>query len=222
MCHIKSFLVTHNYVYKYTCLVYKIFTYSINHGADKAKALLQAYNDDGKGPLEYAAESGDINCIELLIRRGLSPYQVHADTRESLLHIAVKNHRIDVVQFLLSIGCDYNLKDGMSLTIFQYPALKQDVELARIIHKFVRNKKLSSCFSKADHLNGTNKSDVDKLGYKDSRGRTRSHAVNRVCPSRIEYCLIYAAITLGYLIVTIVVPFWGWFPLLAASGGAFL
>ena len=73
-------------------------------------------------------EAGDLNSVEFLIRKGLSPFRALKDG-QTLLHIALSRHRIDIALFLLDIGCDPYCKDGHGVMAVQYHSLQQDREL---------------------------------------------------------------------------------------------
>ena len=87
------------------------FVYSFVHdgyGPQVTFELLSTTDRDGKSVLHWAADLGDVNMTEYLIRRGLDPNNTDAYGR-SALHAAVKNGRVDATRFLVRCGC-YPLK----------------------------------------------------------------------------------------------------------------
>lgn len=88
-------------------------------GTSTATQMLHAIDNSGNGLLELAAEAGDVNLTEYLLRKGLNPYRAHPDTGTTPLHIAVSRHRLELSRFLLSCGCNPHAKDTKGVTPLQ-------------------------------------------------------------------------------------------------------
>ena len=91
------------------------FVYSFVHdgyGPQVTFELLSTTDRDGKSVLHWAADLGDVNMSEYLIRRGLDPNNTDAYGRTAL-HAAVKNGRVDATRFLVRCGC-YPLKPDLN------------------------------------------------------------------------------------------------------------
>jgi len=72
-------------------------------GSQRSFELLSQRDNEGYGPLEWAADAGDVNIIEFLLRRGLDPFSVDRAGRGPL-HWAVKSHRVAAARFLVLCG----------------------------------------------------------------------------------------------------------------------
>ena len=91
------------------------FVYTFVHdgyGPQVTFELLSTIDRDGKSVLHWAADLGDVNMTEYLIRRGLDPNNTDSYGR-SALHAAVKNGRVDATRFLVRCGC-YPLKPDLN------------------------------------------------------------------------------------------------------------
>jgi hypothetical protein len=58
--------------------------YSNSHGAHIAQELMAAPDSEGHTPLEWAADSGDVNITEFFMRKGMSPFRRDAMNRTAL------------------------------------------------------------------------------------------------------------------------------------------
>ena len=81
------------------------------------------------GLVEHAAQAGDVNIMEFLIRKGLNICRVHPTTGQTPLHMAVSRHRLELARFLLSCGCSPYILDKDGLSVLQYHNLRQDSSL---------------------------------------------------------------------------------------------
>eukprot|EP01041_Mallomonas_annulata_P012445 gene12445-26184_t len=102
----------------------------LNDGENHMNALLQQRDNDGRNVLDWAAYVGDVNCIELLIRRGISPVAVSIFNRGAL-YWSVKNGHVAATRFLIQIGCDVHQKDvhgqnPLHLAYSNYHSTKSD------------------------------------------------------------------------------------------------
>jgi hypothetical protein len=55
--------------------------------------------------LDWAADAGEVNIIEYLIRRNINPLRTNYNGRTAL-HIAAKYNRLEAARFLVKCGCD--------------------------------------------------------------------------------------------------------------------
>jgi ankyrin repeat protein len=115
-------------------------------GAEKAKEMLHAVDKDGNGLIEYAADAGDVNITEYLVRKGLNPFRVHPDTGSTPLHLAVAHHRMELMSFLLHCGANPHIADKKGVTAFQHHALQQDPVLRAALMSHPR---VTSCCTQA-------------------------------------------------------------------------
>lgn len=198
VCVKHSQLWTLNYLHHHICSVI---------GSEKAVEMLHAVDKDGNGLLECAAEAGDINVMEFLIRKGLNPYCPQSETKSTILHIAVSYHRMELTAFLLDIGCDINIKDEKGKTPLDLHAVTQDPALKTIILR----KRKTAC------PRHTPSDPEDKTFHvKDSKGR--SFAIQCPVRSNFFHLCLYSMAICCLLLLPIAVPFWAYFPLVGALG----
>jgi ankyrin repeat protein len=114
--------------------------------------MLHAVDKDGNGLIGYAADAGDVNVMEYLIRKGLDPLRPHAETGLSPLHVAVAHHRLELARFLLSCGASPHAPDAKGQTVLQLHALQQDpvLKAALYSHRGVSKCGLSCLSTKND------------------------------------------------------------------------
>jgi len=226
-----------------------LFTHiSKQHGQSAALELLACLDNEGHSALDWAADAGNVNILEYLIRKGLNPLRVDSHKRSPLFW-AVKARRLRAVRFLLRCGCDPLEKDdkGQCCTRlarllrswdvlaelnahvrrsrsrrccrFVMPpaedALGQLAEVAHVREQYLANER--SCVLIEPPLVSSNSS-VDS-GFADCMysGPSRSHAIYRAKPSRLGHALTYWLLVLVYWLLAIVVPCYGWLPLVLVS-----
>lgn len=87
------------------------------YGREKALELLKAKDVEFHGVFDWAADSGDINTMEWLLRKGINP-QEHDDLGRGALYWATKSRQVNAVRLLVfACGCDphtTNTVDGTS------------------------------------------------------------------------------------------------------------
>ncbi len=100
------------------------------HGAVTADQLLRAKDNEGHTAMDWAADSGDINCVEYLLRRGVSPLGYDNKGRGPLFW-AVKSYRAQMAKFLVqACGCDPHFADTETgQTPYMIASKSNDVEL---------------------------------------------------------------------------------------------
>lgn len=105
---------------------------SASYGAHRAAQVLRAVDKEGHNALDWAADSGSINVIEYLVRRGLDPYRVDSSNRGPLFW-AVKAHRLAAARFLVQCGCDPHHSDSSGVSPMQLALSKADREMLRAL-----------------------------------------------------------------------------------------
>lgn len=103
--------------------------------------LLCATDFNSNNALDWAADTGDVNTMEYLIRKRLDPIRIDGEGR-SALHIAVKSGKLDAVRFLVKCGCDPYQLDTEKMSPIAIALDMQNRELVAIMKKEQRIKKL--------------------------------------------------------------------------------
>lgn len=102
---------------------------------------LHACDSDGHNCLDWAADSGTVNLIEYLIRRGMNPQRLDSCGRGPLFW-AVKSHRTDAVRFLLRCGCDPHATDSSGISPYSTAKERRDSDLLYLIAKESKKNRL--------------------------------------------------------------------------------
>jgi hypothetical protein len=199
-----------------------------NHGVEEVHRLLHARDINGWSALEWSVEAGDINTVEYLMKKGLNPSHLITQTQHNCLHLSILHHRVDVACFLLDVGVDHTAKDSEGRTPLQLHALTQDSELKDAIlnHPRVRSCCPRVCCQGGGGSQPALTHDVESglevvAAYRVEKNGTRSYAINRISPTRLSYLMIYASATFGLWLLSIVVPFYAYFPLVGLGGGGY-
>lgn len=101
--HIRYFTEVFYYV-----LESNVLCCSSSHGQQVAQDLLRSKDTEFHGVFDWAADSGDINMMEWLLRKGINP-QEHDDYGRGALYWATKSRQVDAVRLLIfACGCDPN------------------------------------------------------------------------------------------------------------------
>lgn len=110
---------------------------STRFGLARALEHLNAVNCEGVSALDMAAHSGDVNVIELLIRRGCD-LGLNRPDHCSPLYWAVRHNRYEAVRFLVLCGCNPCASDPRH----QSPQeLAEDERLPDILELLKRSRK---------------------------------------------------------------------------------
>ena len=89
------------------------FVFSVlyeGYGPQATSDFLSATDHEGHTALDWAADLGDVNIIEYLIRRNMDPNRTDPVGR-SALHAAVKSGKVEATRFLVKSGCDPAMQD---------------------------------------------------------------------------------------------------------------
>ena len=114
------------------CLHYVYATLSDRVSPDQTFELLSALDNYGHNALDWAAEAGDVNIIEYLVRKGLEPTRLDSNQR-SPLYWAARAGRVAAAQFLVRCGCDPLLEDNRGYCPYRVAAeLKNDELVAAL------------------------------------------------------------------------------------------
>ena len=87
-----------------------LFVFSTKYSLYRTYELLYADDGNGHNAMYWAADLGDVNIIEYLIRRNLDP-RIPDSIGVTPLHISSEKGKYDAVIFLIKCGCDPTLKD---------------------------------------------------------------------------------------------------------------
>lgn len=154
-----------------------------------------------------------------MIKKGLNPYHVVEKSKQNCLHIAISHHRVDVACFLLDIGVDYTLQDSIGKSALNHHALSQDSELKSAIMTHPRVRPFCrKTQSVPDLESGV---DVIPTYQLSSDGKRHSYAIKRITPTRFSYLMIYACVTAGAWLLSMVIPFYAYIPLIGLGGGGY-
>lgn len=107
---------------KQTALAYSTVTaegvtWLLDHGAD-----IEAEDQFSASPLVTRAAEGDLEIVDLLIKRGADP--IRAGSRHTPLCAAAANHRADVVALLLERGATLTETDPLGWTALDLAAIR--------------------------------------------------------------------------------------------------
>lgn len=106
--------------------------YSNLHGPQVAAELMSSLDLEGHNPLDCAAEAGNVNVIEFLIRRGLNPLRLDHMHRSGL-YWAVKANKPETARFLVLCGCDPHQKDIQEVSPFMIAQSMRDWNLLEVL-----------------------------------------------------------------------------------------
>ena len=95
--------------------------------------------------MHWAADSGDVNIIEYLIRKNLDP-TIPDSIGTTPLHVSAEKGNFDAVIFLIKCGCDPYLKDRNGETAISLARKSIDSNLLSAIKVESRTRKKSSTF----------------------------------------------------------------------------
>ena len=80
----------------------------------------------------HAVFRADLASVKMLVQNKADPYLLDKESR-SCLHIAAGNPDIGVIEFLVQIGCDVNLRTREGLTVLDLAIKNQNREIAQYL-----------------------------------------------------------------------------------------
>jgi ankyrin repeat protein len=99
----------------------------LNKGAD-----VNLKDDNGCSPLHLAAESADVDIVEILLDKGADINAKDDKSGSTALHHAARLGKIDIAELLISRGADINAKDNEGHTPL-YIAVNNDYKAAEML-----------------------------------------------------------------------------------------
>ena len=177
--------------------------------------------------IDWAADSGDVNVIEYLVRRGVDPLCSSSGKQRSLLALAVQSKRLHASIFLLASGCNPHAKDRADgLSAYDIAKAKGFTEILPYIDQFserfwhTRSQKRGfSCYTEIDEFGYSE--NVINPNHSRSSGRFRSHAVYRHNTPRISYSIFHSGLVFVAWLLTLCMPFYAWTFLGIVAAGLF-
>lgn len=168
--------------------------------------LMSSMDAEGKNPLDWAAEAGNINVLEFFIRRGLNPHRLDLLGR-TCLSWAVRANKVDAARFLVLCGCDPDLKDAQNTSPMLMAIAMKDKELvlALKVKSHVPKAIPDLEYGTIQHTDPTNNSN---LLYKRDGNKMRSVTIQAHNRQRTKYILIYAAFFLMLWLFSVFFPFY--------------
>ncbi len=159
-------------------------------------------------PLDWAADTGDVNQIEFLLRRGLDLQRVDVEGRSALFW-AVRSSRVAATRFLVRCGCDPHQADRSGQTPWEVARKAGNWELLEALNVFNSRTAIRSVL-----LSGDDDTPGIESTWLVARGRLsgpqRSLAIYRHCPSRMSYVLLYGLAVFAVWMLSLVIPFYIW------------
>jgi hypothetical protein len=183
---------------------------SNKHGSGAALVLLSQADVEDHTPLDWAADTGDVNQIEFLLRKGLDLHRVDVEGRGALFW-AVRSGRVEATRFLVRCGCDPHCIDRAGESPYSLGRKSNNSELISALNTVSFN--ASNGFPSIE-------TDIHKPvvvptwlagGYKsEASGPARSLAIYRHHPSRLSHVLIYGTVVFIIWMLSLVIPFYIW------------
>lgn len=175
---------------------------------------------ENHSPLDWAADTGNVNIMEFFIRKGLNPYRLDGMKR-SPLHWAVRNNRLSAARFLVLCGCspydvDVNQQSPMQLAINN--GNKELVGILKLYDK--SSTRLSEQNSNNVVITDPSKS-PSLFRIVGKKLNKRSHAIYRINTSEIGMALLFSVLVISLWLLCVVMPFYAWVILIAITAVGF-
>jgi len=196
------------------CMHFMYMTIRERYSSEAAFNLLNTLDSDGHSVLDWAADTGDVNCIENLIRRGIDPFRLDAQLRGPL-HWAVKSNRVHAAAFLVKCGCDPDKVDSEGVSPRMMAVKKKNTALVAAANEFTEAVWVS--VEKDWDAQGV----MGRCYWYDKDGTTRSKAITRINKSRLSFTLLYGTLVAIMWFAAICTPFYAWL-VVVAGGAAFI
>lgn len=176
------------------------------HGFQAAVELLTFLDNEGHSVLDWAADQGDVNLIEYLIRKGLNPFRVDPLGRGPLFW-AAKSQKIEAARFLLLCGCNPNQLDSTNQSPVSIAKFNGNIELIQILslsYPIIREIPLLN-----NAIIYTNVLYSIPMYY-HRKGEYRTNVIYHKNSSRLSMTLLYFAIFTSSWIFLAFFPFFSW------------
>lgn len=176
------------------------------HGPQITLECMSAVDAEGHNPLDWAAETGNINVMEFFIRRGLNPYKLDVVNR-GCLHWAVKNNHVDAARFLVLCGCDARQKDSYNVSPLSMAITMRDKALIRVLSMRSR---IPKSITEVDYgiIQHTDPSNNSNIMYVRRSDQMNSLAIYRKNPHSLGDVLGYALIFFILWLFPVFFPFY--------------
>lgn len=182
------------------------------HGVGVTLRLLSQADVEDHTPLDWAADTGDVNQLEFLLRQGLDLHRVDVEGRGALFW-AVRSSRVTAARFLVRCGCDPHQADRCGQTPWEIARKAGNWELLEALTVFSSDITTVSAPLSGDEESFPDKPDIQPIwlvGRGALPGPQRSLAIYRHCPSRLSYVLLYGAVVFVVWMLSLVIPFYIW------------
>ncbi|ODN00422.1 Serine/threonine-protein phosphatase 6 regulatory ankyrin repeat subunit A [Orchesella cincta] len=97
------------------------------------KQTVKERTRSGKVPLHFCAESGSVQCLDLVL--SMEPFLVNTQDEEGYtpLHLAVINGNKDAVRRLVTAGADLNCLDNEKHSLVHWATVCGEVEILNLL-----------------------------------------------------------------------------------------
>lgn len=192
---------------------------SHRYGSQVALELMSSLDNEFHSPLDWAADTGDVNVMEFFMRKGISPMRCDSKNR-SPLYWAVKAGRVSAARYLVKCGCNPDYADSEGISPRALARSRGNPELLIALRSYRRNVDVPH-YTIADDTNDTVQS-VDpfkapKPFSVDIYGKKHSHAIFNHCNPSIRVSLFFGTLVLLVWILAALVPFYAWIALLVIA-----
>lgn len=168
-------------------------------------------DNEAHNPLDWAADSGDVNVMEFFIRKGLSPFRVDALNRTPL-YWAVKNGRVAAARYLVKCGCDPYQLDSVGSSPMKIALESGNTVLVEALKLFKASNAVDP--HTVELANSAASPTLDSTSspalYTLVGQYKKSHAIYLKDRSRVSIALIFGTIVFLCWALAVVVPFYGW------------
>ncbi len=188
-----------------------IFSDSNMHGTQVALELMSTLDNEAHSPLDWAADSGNVNVIEFFIRKGLNPFRADSMNR-SPLHWAVKSHRVEAARFLVLCGCDPFQLDALGQSPMSIAKNNCFQDIITVLS--LQSPCVVAVGEASNSIQCLDPSKMPILSVKYGK-QTRSHAIYQHNTSNVSIALSLGLFIFLLWLLTIFLPFYAWFSLLA-------
>lgn len=178
-------------------------------------------DNESHSALDWAADAGDVNMLEFLIRMGLHPRRVDKLNRGPL-YWAVKSNRIEAARFLVMCGCDPHSRDGNGKTVMDLALKSGNRDMLKALSVFRASTRLvphmgpyDATFAAPNTTPAVLSTTTNCGGCLGCTKTKSSFAIYHHNPSRFSHVLLYAVIVFVMWMSSLVVPFYGWIPMVA-------